>query len=319
VTIIVKGFTYTGNGSDDHEPSIGFPSGLTPHFVWIKRTVTTGDTVIATASAIAAGVNITPTTVLASSGGIKALIAGGVRLGTDASVNVSGGTYHGVAIYDDTATLLTTGSYTGNATDNRNISCTLDPIAVYVQRADSAASGRFRTSAHTGDSSQGLGTNATPTTNQIQAFGSGTFQIGTNNTVNSNGGTYCWFAFGALTNVCGLLDYTGNASDNRDLSVPGFTSATPAFALVKSEGIANGVFRMPSQAGDSTYQVGSGASITNAIQAFSTATVQVGTGTTVNSNGTIYHGFALAEAAITDATIAPKLHYYRQQRRRAYA
>lgn len=86
------------------------------------------------------------------------------------------------------------GSYTGNGTDNRTITLAADFTPAYViVKGDAAvtAAARFGTA---GDASQtATDVNAA---NMIQAFGAGTFQVGTDSRVNQNGVTYYYLAIG---------------------------------------------------------------------------------------------------------------------------
>jgi hypothetical protein len=181
--------TYTGNGSDNRSiTGIGFQPK------WVIVQGSNNHTVHKTA----ASGNSTDTahhfTEIADlNNAIQALQADGFQVGTDLKVNNSGTTYYYAAMSD---TNLATGTYTGNGSDNRNITGVgFNPIAVLIKQSSTAQARSH--SGNSGDSSNFMRANNAPAADAIQSLISDGFQIGTHSTVNNNGSTYYWIAFGA--------------------------------------------------------------------------------------------------------------------------
>jgi len=86
------------------------------------------------------------------------------------------------------------GTYTGDGLDDRNITGVgFDPTFVIVMRLDGAVSIRFKTAAMGVDTKKAEGA-LNP--NEIQAFITDGFQVGTDASVNNSGSEYSYVAFG---------------------------------------------------------------------------------------------------------------------------
>ena len=104
--------------------------------------------------------------------------------------------FYWCAIDADLTNALEMGSYTGNGGDNRDISMTASwtPEFLLVDNAALAATDVWRTTDVAGD--EGLRCdNAANSANSIQSVGAGTFQVGSNVTVNQNLATIYYVAF----------------------------------------------------------------------------------------------------------------------------
>lgn len=184
--------TYTGNGADNRSiTGIGFlPKWLViqggGNFAEHKSTAT-GNTTDTSQSFSVMG---------DSSNLIQALEADGFQIGVmnagGRGVNVNGVTYYYFAL---TGTNVTSGTYTGNGSDNRGITGVgFDPIGAIVKQSSTQQA--VSRSGQVGDLSSLMRANTAPIVNAIQSLITDGFQIGTNATVNNNGSTYFWVAFG---------------------------------------------------------------------------------------------------------------------------
>ena len=179
--------TYTGNATDNRSISgIGFRpkwlviQGGTNHSH--HKSTATGN---ATDSAQLL------TAVADGSNTIQALEADGFQVGSAAAANQDAVVFYYFAIQEAN---VTSGTYTGNATDDRSITGVgFDPVAVIVKQTSSQQGRGY--SGNTGDSSNFM-RSAAPAANGIQSLIADGFTIGTDATVNANTATYFWVAFG---------------------------------------------------------------------------------------------------------------------------
>ena len=296
-------FAYTGDGVDNRQVATG--QNTTPLLV-----VLFGNTAqISIWKTASMGTDTAPYSGGAAviSGAIKSLNSDGtITLGTDATANGNTVAYYGLAIVDDGAGDVAVGSYTGNGSDNRDISIagTLSgtPDLVWIKRSDSQGF-TWRSSLHSGDSASFNAAGA-DAANIIQAFGSGTFQVGTNNASNASGQTYYYAAFKAAANVFAVFTYTGNGADNRD--VTGLTTFRPAYVFTHASNQVSFI-RTDDIAGDASKSVSANAFLTDRIQAILDTGMQVGTNAQVNNSGTTYIGYAFGVRRI------PIIQHHRQQ------
>lgn len=232
------------------------------HAVWKSRSMGVGDTTAYFAN------NVTTFT-----GGITALTSDGFSVGTSALTNTSGDTYYWTAFGNATlpdksgnSDQFFVGRYIGSAQDNRDIDrIPLQPEFVFI-KPRSTIVGLWKTTSLVGDSAVGLSAVASAA-NQIQAFNSNGFQIGTTNV---NGAQVIQDYFGFRESTCTeagkfcLGTYTGNGSTQNITSI-GFQ---PDLLWTKKTtgGTARaGLFRTSVQTGDSTSQFLALPTITGAI------------------------------------------------------
>ncbi len=249
-TYQMKVGTYTGNGTSQSISSLGFA----PDLVIIKDQANAVHAVFRTRLMKGDLTSYFANTAVHFAGGITSLDSNGFSVGADLSVNTNSATYQyqvfGNAFNpeDNTgAADFMIGAYTGAAVDNRNITrMPFQPDFVAI-KSNSTASGMWRTSAETGDASIGF-SGVAESTDNIQAFNSDGFQVGTSTRV--NGGTttvFYFFSFKASPTMY-VGSYTGTASA-QDITAIGFS---PNLLWVKSTGTANAVFRPSPLAGNST-------------------------------------------------------------------
>lgn len=129
------------------------------------------------------------------------------------------------------------GCYTGNSTDNRDITVGFAPDWVMVCR-NSINVCYYRSSFFAGDNSCDATSN-TCATDRIQAFGSTTFQVGTAAEVNVTGNAYCWQAYKSTSGEVAVGEYTGNGSSPRGITGVGFQPEVVILSE-RGTGTANG-------------------------------------------------------------------------------
>jgi hypothetical protein len=176
-----------------------------------------------------------------------------------------------------------TGSYTGNAADNRAITgLGFNPQVVIVKGTNNQI-GVIRTDTMSGDMSKPMTGSTALSADRVQSLDADGFTLGANAQVNANGTSYRWMAFRALDGVLRTGTYTGNGT-GQSLSGLGFSPEQL------------GVF---SAAGQSPYQryvgmtrsftYGSDTGITTGITSLDGNGFSLGNSTQVNNGGTEYH------------------------------
>src|SRR5574343_869283 len=147
------------------------------------------------------------------------------------------------------AVQVVSGSYTGNGSDNRDITISpaCQPKVVIVKRSDNQSTDSvMRIDSMSGDNTSQISSSAAFAANHIQAINSNGFQVGTAATVNSNTVVYRYVALcdnGATDLATGT--YTGNGSDNVNKTI------SPAFQ-------PEIVFIVPNAAGLNIFRSASG-------------------------------------------------------------
>lgn len=181
--------TYTGTGADDHnisgvgfQPELVYVMGENDSSTWHKSSGMVGD-----ASLRWGNLDM-------KTNRIQALQPDGFQVGKSSQVNAEDVTYH-YAAWKGIAGQMTSGSYTGDGSDNRSIAGLGFAPEYVVVKADSTATGAHRPQSLTGDSTLNFNSSAN-FANGIQALEADGFQVGTNTKVNQNGVTYWWAAWG---------------------------------------------------------------------------------------------------------------------------
>jgi hypothetical protein len=131
-----------------------------------------------------------------TTGGITSLDGAGFTLGSDASVNRNGTTYH-YATFNECAGEMEVSSYTGNGSASRQITGVGFQPDYAIVRADDTATARngVHRPAAIGGSGSLLFGNSLAITNGITALQSDGFQIGANAGTNASGVSYPYVAF----------------------------------------------------------------------------------------------------------------------------
>lgn len=225
--------------------------------------------------------------------GIQEILSDGFQVGTDAKVNANGTTYYYIAIRGTSGqSHFKTGRYYGNATDARQLTAqgidfTPDIFFVKGNRADNPS---VKTTESTGDNSWHF-SGSIDAANEIQDLIANGVELGTSSRV--NGATTEEYFFAALKKLSGAIQsftYTGNGVDGREITGLGFQ---PDFVIVKNATATNAAcIRTSDFSGDSSASVGASTATTNQIQSFTSDGFTVGTSAPVNTDATVYWGFA---------------------------
>lgn len=282
--------SYTGNSTDNRDITIS--PACQPKVVIIHRSDSqatdsvmrldsmSGDNASQISSSVGFAANI-----------IQQFNSNGFQVGTSGASNASAQTYRYIAICDNGANDIATGTYTGDGTDNANITISpaFQPEIVFIV-PNAAGLNIFRSaSGNSGDQACFFNSSVACAANYIQQFNSDGFQRGS--AANTNATAYYYFA--VKGNALGVTsgNFTGNATDNRDITV-GFQ---PKLVILKGDSATSeGAMRMESNSGDESACNTAGA-VTNIIQAFGATTFQVGTDSCANENTKTMRWFALTD------------------------
>lgn len=210
--------------------------------------------------------------------------------------NISGGAFDYVAI-KSSPTFFATGTYPGNASDNRNITgIGLAPSVVLVKNATNTTANNtnmvMNTRFSNGDNTSLLTATANAT-NVIQELQSDGFQVGTSVYTNGTGDTYYWIAFTGTPDPVGFGtfemasgSYVGTGVTQSIVGI----GLTPNLILIKDVSTGQAVFRTTLMKGDITAYLGAAtADFAGGITALTSSGFTTGTSPNVNTNGSTYH------------------------------
>ena len=225
---------------------------------------------------------------------IQQMNADGFQVGTQSYVNASGSAYRYMAVCDNSANDVAVGTYAGNAGDNRDITISpaFQPEVVIVFPSNGGLAPWRGATSHSGDTASFLNSAAADAPNYIQQFNANGFQVGTS--ANSNAVNYYYLALKGSASGVVTGSFSGNGSDNRDITTPGFQ---PEFVLVKGNSTTKKVAtRYASQSGDLSF-CADAAEVANIVQSFISTGFQVGTDTCTNENAVTMRWAAFADVA----------------------
>lgn len=278
--------TYNGNSTDNRAIAVAFQpdavivKSATAQQAVIRSSAMTGDVTKPMTGATALAPNL-----------VQALTATGFQIGSDVRVNNNGTRYDWIA-FKSYANQLSVGSYTGNGTSQAITGLGFSPD--YVITSGGSASAVVQRSS------------AMPTTMRfdetaaaaggIASLDAGGFTIGSSAEANTNGVGYAYLAFNQVGGLMRQGSYTGNGTDNRNITGLGFQ---PSYAIVKSSTTGaicdRGLHRPSSLAGGNAQYFSNVANLGNAIQALQVDGFQVGTDCRVNTNANPYYWMAFKD------------------------
>ncbi len=178
---------------------------------------------------------------------------------------------------------ISSGTYAGNAADNRNIAVPFQPDLVIV-KGNTAQTAVAKTSTMAGDSSKPLGGAVANTTNMIQALQASGFQVGTNARVNSTGVNYSWVALTKAQGTMSVGSYTGNGAASRSLTGLGYS---PETAMVLGANASAPVLRIAGMSAGFAFDGGTG--VASSVASLDADGFTVGSSSSTNTNGQAYH------------------------------
>jgi hypothetical protein len=206
-----------------------------------------------------------------------------------ATLSNSGNSFQAAAIFPG-AIKMASGTYTGNAADNRAIAVGFQPDFVMVK--DTAATeGAARSSSMAGDVSKPMGSLTAFTADHIQSLTAAGFTIGTNNRVNRNGRIYHWVAFKSNSQAMKVGTYTGNGG-TQSIAGMGFQ---PELVILMGNNAQRAAARYAG--GARTYGFDASTGVTTGVTAFGTDGFSVGAAAEANANGVAYHYVAFNDFA----------------------
>lgn len=220
-----------------------------------------------------------------------ASVAAGVTHSAFSSQATNGGNSFQAAASFSVPMQFASGTYSGNAQDNRAIAAGFQPDAVIV-KCNTTQVAVARTSTMTGDQSKELAGGTALAADRIQSFGPNGFTIGTSSRVNANGVACYWQAFKGGAGELVLGSYTGNGAASRSIAGVGFS---PEYAITLSAGTGRAVQRFAGMTRAFRFEAETGQ--TNAIASLDADGFTVGSSADANSNGVTYHYLAFNEVA----------------------
>ncbi len=281
--------SYTGDGAAT-KAITGL--GFSPDVVIIKSEAAYA-AVIVTSSMTAGKSRLMTSTGATVTTYISSLDAGGFTVKNTNQTNLSGTVYQFVAFNDGGGVKV--GSYTGNSDANKDItSVGFQPEMVWLiqdfsswQNAGMIESISGVTEHNWKDGNPSDGTH-------ISAYLSNGFTAaGTYGAASTY--TYHYVAFNEDGTTFDISTYTGNATDNRNLTA----ALTPVFFLTYYD--VTGYlpqFRMSSTSGDKSFSVAAAAAYSDRIQSMSGTTVQLGTNINTNDDTGNYHYIAFGGSVL---------------------
>lgn len=208
--------------------------------------------------------------------------------------------------------ILETGTYVGNATDNRNISLVTmtSQITFLFCVAATNSRGSLKISDPSTDNAfASFLANGGGFADQIQSMGAGAFQIGTT-TINNDMVTYHYVALGTDATQLQQISYTGDGNDGREIAV----NFKPKMAIIKryTGGVfdeGRGVVRLDTLADDAdvawgvTDFSGPGDESANYIQAWDTDSIELGDHGRVNQSTIPYRAYIIQDEVAAAAPV----------------
>jgi hypothetical protein len=288
--------SYQGTGS-----AKSIVTGFQPDIVWVKSaTNAVAATFRTSAMPNNVGQYFIATNQDTSGALFQTLNSNGFTVG---ATNSSSGVTYYYAAFKNITGKVNVGTYTGNATDNRNITGVgFVPNWVIVKNANAstAVSAVYNVTECYGDSSYYFTATAN-LVNAIQALQTDGFQVGTDSTVNGSGNTIYWIAFGdqeADPAASGTFKMAkGSYTGTGELKVISGLDFSPDLVIIKGNTAQAGVFRTKMMAGDSTAYLDSAtANFTGGIISLNQDGFTIGTNATVNSSGVTYYWEAFGNA-----------------------
>jgi len=278
---------YVGNGIDNRAiTGLGFQ----PDFVWIKSIDSAADAVFRI-TGMTALLSALPLSAAAwATLRIKSLDADGFTIGTNTAVNTNGTRYAYIAIKEGAGSDkgFDVGVYTGDGTDNRNITgLGFNPCMVGIKN-DASQDGRWRTDANVNDSSMPFDSGA-EVANCIQSLITDGFQVGTDDRVNRAATLIAYYAFKKISLWVNTGSYVGDGTNPRNITGIGFT---PSILWVKRNGASSTVQKTDQNAAGSS-QLISGIESANYVTAFLTDGFTITNNIIVNNSGDSYKWIAI--------------------------
>jgi len=296
VALKIKVGTYTGTGSAKSITGLGFAMNSGSHTMLLIK----GGSNLAQVGTSEMGstkmqdiTGATPAT-----GRLSSYDSDGFTLGTDAKVNNNTTVYHYLAITDTTGGSFKTGTYAGNSTGPRaftGIGFAPDGLFIWDDLGDT---GGYRTSDMATDSYLPYNAGA-QLTDRILSLDSDGFTLSFRNEVNGTGRNYYYAVIDTTASLFKPITYTGNGSDNRDITGMGFQ---PDCVWDKDTTTDAMAVRFSTESGDNAYLMTATGEAANIIQNFGSDGFQVGTSANTNANTNTYYSVGFKNSTTAPVT-----------------
>jgi hypothetical protein len=219
-------------------------------------------------------------------------LSGGLAYAAFVATTSNGGNTFSAAACFNTQRMAT-GSYTGDAVDDRAISTGFQPDLVFV-KADTAGAevAMARTSSMSGDASKSMFGNFALITDRIQSLTGTGFTVGASSQVNQAGTTYRWAAFKSGCGTLKVGSYAGNGAATQAISGLGFQ---PEAVIVMSAAANYPMHRFSGMTRSFRFEAHTGSAAV--INSLDTNGFTVGNAPEANANGTTYHYVAFNDVA----------------------
>jgi hypothetical protein len=292
--------TYVGDGVNGH--AITTP-GFQPDLVMVSK----GDTALVpfrTSSMNADEGHYFKNNAGNAGGGLfKTLDATGFTVGNYSGVNTNGTTYYFAALKKIT-NIMDVGTFTGDGLDDKNISTSFTPQAVWLKSVSttSAKDAMLSTSDFNGDWSAHFNDYSNAATNDIQSLSTNQFQVGTAAEVNTLNDAYHYIIWGGNTiSGSGTFNFSTGSYSGTGVaqSVTGI-GFRPDVVIIKHTDQATdqyAVFATKMMPPNTTAYFSNGAAnFAGGITSLDSGGFTVGTGATVNTSGDTYYWQAFGNA-----------------------
>lgn len=206
-----------------------------------------------------------------------------------ATLSNTGNSFQAAATFPG-AIKMASGTYLGDATDNRAIAVGFQPDFVMVKDAGNSE-GAARSSSMAGDVSKPMASLTAFAADNIQSLTATGFTIGTDNRVNRNNRTYYWVAFKANSQAMKVGTYTGNGT-TQSIAGMGFQ---PELVILLGNNAQRAAARYSGAA--RTYGFDASTGVTTGVTAFGADGFTVGAAAEANANGVAYHYVAFNDFA----------------------
>jgi len=206
-----------------------------------------------------------------------------------ATLSNSGNSFQAAAIFPG-AIKMASGTYTGDASDNRAIAVGFQPDFVMVKDAGNSE-GAARSSSMIGDITKPMGSLTAFQADGIQSLDANGFTIGTDNRVNRNNRTIYWVAFKANSQAMKVGTYNGNGT-TQSITGVGFQ---PELVILMGNNAQRAAARYAGAA--RTYGFDNSTGVTTGVTAFGADGFTVGGAAEANTNNVAYHYVAFNDFA----------------------
>ncbi len=229
---IISG-SYTGNGTDNRSIYVGFQPDVVIVDMDEIADASPNEAVVRTSTMVGDASKVMDEAIAMDTDRIQSLDPTGFTIGTHATVNQAGRIYRYVAFRAAPGNLKV-GSYSGDGvTDGRSITGVGFQPEYVVILPESSFQAVHRSSLMPGDLTHNF--EAQGFADMIQALETDGFQVGLDPHVNAGSVTYHYAAFNAAPGQIAVGVYTGNATDNRNITGVGFF---PEYVIVnRSAGV----------------------------------------------------------------------------------